>query len=229
MAKQNQYQRTDEEFIEAVKSSTNIHQALLKLNLNGFGGAYQVFKDRCSKLQLDTSHFQTDATLKKIITDEAILFACSNNYSKQSTLNSLQLNSEVTTNLFWIDRKIQQLKININHWDLQTLKQDTDNNHKIKLSRNKDDNLIKSGDSKKKQYKKTINQPNAFCSCGKAITERSLNCKSCTPKKNKIQWLPCDQIIEIVKSVGYSEAGKKLGVSDNAIRKHLKRNGYQLP
>lgn len=42
------------------------------------------------------------------------------------------------------------------------------------------------------------------------------------PHKTKITWLPIPELIKLVNEIGYSAAGRKLGVSDNAIRKHLK-------
>lgn len=222
-----QYQTTDQQFIEAVKTSTNIHQALLKLKLSEAGDSYQVFKDRCKKLQIDTSHLKSNAALRKSINDESIIYACANNKTKQSALSFLQLNNENITNIVWISRKILQLKINIDHWDSESSMEDNYISRALKESNNI--NPSKEIGIQAKQHRKLKNKTNIFCSCGKEIAEVSLHCKSCAPKKNKIQWLPCDQIIEIVKSIGYSEAGKKFGVSDNAIRKHLKRNGCQLP
>lgn len=55
MAKQRKY--TDEQFIEAVKSSTSVRQVLSKLGLKEAGGNYAITKQRIKKLGLDISHF----------------------------------------------------------------------------------------------------------------------------------------------------------------------------
>jgi hypothetical protein len=48
---------TDEEFIEAVKTSTSIRQVLFKLGLKEAGGNYSIAKNRIKNLNIDISHF----------------------------------------------------------------------------------------------------------------------------------------------------------------------------
>jgi len=55
---------TDEQFIEAVKTSTSIRQVLSKLNLKEAGGNYTVAQKRIKDLNLDDSHFTGQAHLK---------------------------------------------------------------------------------------------------------------------------------------------------------------------
>lgn len=52
----NNYKIPDEIFIETVKQSRSIREALLKLGLTETGSAYRVFKRRIASLGLDTSH-----------------------------------------------------------------------------------------------------------------------------------------------------------------------------
>lgn len=52
---------TEEEFIDAVKSSTSIRQVLNKLGLKEAGGNYSITKTRIKNLELDTSHFRGQA------------------------------------------------------------------------------------------------------------------------------------------------------------------------
>lgn len=40
--------------------------------------------------------------------------------------------------------------------------------------------------------------------------------------KTKIEWMPIPELLKLVEDNGYSKAGRILGVSDNAIRKHIK-------
>jgi Zn finger protein HypA/HybF involved in hydrogenase expression len=67
------------------------------------------------------------------------------------------------------------------------------------------------------------------CSCGAVISRSSKSCMACNHilkvgKKLKVQWPSLDILMEMVKKLGFRGAGKKLGVSDNAVRKHVK--GY---
>jgi len=52
---------TEEQFIDAVKSSTSIRQVLSKLGLKEAGGNYSITKTRIKNLGLDTSHFKGQA------------------------------------------------------------------------------------------------------------------------------------------------------------------------
>ncbi len=51
------YSISDTSFIEAVKTSFSIREALGKLGLAPQGGNYKTFNTRVKKLNLDTSHF----------------------------------------------------------------------------------------------------------------------------------------------------------------------------
>jgi len=39
---------------------------------------------------------------------------------------------------------------------------------------------------------------------------------------NKIEWPPIQELQKMVAQQGYSKAGRELGVSDNAVRKHIR-------
>ena len=58
------YTKSDASFKIAVKTSTSIRRALLKLDLNETGSAYRIFKKRVELLGLDTSHFTGRGYLK---------------------------------------------------------------------------------------------------------------------------------------------------------------------
>ena len=68
--------------------------------------------------------------------------------------------------------------------------------------------------------------------CGKRILSDSIRCKSCSSKirhKNRISNLYPDinTLIKEIKETSFVKVGKKYGVSDNAIRLHLIRNGIE--
>ena len=53
-------------------------------------------------------------------------------------------------------------------------------------------------------------------------------CKSCAgyaTNKTKIDWPSVETVVFIVTQSNFSEAGRRLGVSDNAVRAYLERNG----
>ena len=77
-------------------------------------------------------------------------------------------------------------------------------------------------------YKK-VKPRYTFCACGAKISTRSSRCKSCSQKgrehAKKIEWPPLEEIINGVSIQGYKKYAETLEVSDNAVRKHLRRSG----
>lgn len=69
--------------------------------------------------------------------------------------------------------------------------------------------------------------------CGGVRYKTSALCRGCESGKGrvhnrKIEWPPTQDLIDMVLLSNYSAVGRKLGVTDNAIRKHLQRQtGYQ--
>lgn len=53
----NGYKSSDVEFIDAVKTSNCIREALIKLNLKAAGGNYQCFHKRIKELNISIDHF----------------------------------------------------------------------------------------------------------------------------------------------------------------------------
>jgi hypothetical protein len=64
-----------------------------------------------------------------------------------------------------------------------------------------------------------------FClDCDKKISTNAIRCKSCTTKLRgtKIEWPSIEELKVMLATNSYCEVGRKLGVSDNAIRKRLR-------
>lgn len=66
-----------------------------------------------------------------------------------------------------------------------------------------------------------------LCECGQEKLRASSYCKSCSPRnrisKSKIEWPSDLDLLAMLAESNYSQLGKMLGVTDNAIRKHMKR------
>lgn len=72
----------------------------------------------------------------------------------------------------------------------------------------------------------TCRTKNKCISCSKACSMRARRCKSCAAfrrSKTKISWPSIHQLIEMIKQTSYLQTGKQLGVSDNAVRKHIRK------
>lgn len=78
----------------------------------------------------------------------------------------------------------------------------------------------------KKEKKKRIyrREKNLCLDCSKKISHSSKRCSKCMRKTRiKITWPPAEALREEVLNSNYVKVAKRLGVSDNAIRKHLKK------
>jgi hypothetical protein len=77
--KVNYFQVTDEHFINIIKNSYSVANALKQLNLKAAGGNYAIFYNKIKKLNLDISHFTGQGYLKEK----------THNWSKQISNDSL--------------------------------------------------------------------------------------------------------------------------------------------
>jgi len=61
------------------------------------------------------------------------------------------------------------------------------------------------------------------------VSRTNLRCRSCAARErkhtNKILWPDTQTLLKMVKTSNYTRVAKKLGVTDNAIRKRLKNHG----
>ena len=62
------------------------------------------------------------------------------------------------------------------------------------------------------------------CKCGCKISKKSTKCMKCEGEsRRKYERPPMDILVKEVDQIGYSATGRKYGVSDNTIRKWIKR------
>lgn len=80
--------------------------------------------------------------------------------------------------------------------------------------------------SKPAANKKSAKKIKTLCKCGKQIAKKNKQCKNCyqSGRPTKIQWPSTKQLIKMVEKTSFVAAGKKLGVSDNAIRKRIRNH-----
>ena len=64
-----------------------------------------------------------------------------------------------------------------------------------------------------------------FCSCGKSIDSRSIQCIDCYvhQQATKIEWPGTEELEQMVAVTNYSVVGRNLGVSANSVKKRLKK------
>lgn len=74
--------------------------------------------------------------------------------------------------------------------------------------------------------------PDRTCACGNSKKIRSIKCRDCDAAlrlanpRTVIEWGEIVEIIEELRASSYLAVSKRLGVSDNAVRKHVAKRGY---
>ena len=67
--------------------------------------------------------------------------------------------------------------------------------------------------------------------CERTVSRNATRCRSCAAidTDQKISWPSTEELIDRLRTTSYVGLAKELGVSDNAIRKHLKKRGIVPP
>jgi Zn finger protein HypA/HybF involved in hydrogenase expression len=69
-----------------------------------------------------------------------------------------------------------------------------------------------------------VKTPPNLCQCGSQILKNSIRCNSCSASERESNTYPStEELIAGVKARGFSAVGREIGVSDVAVRKHLKK------
>jgi hypothetical protein len=75
-----------------------------------------------------------------------------------------------------------------------------------------------------------------LCICGQGRSRTAKQCKDCYLEERKTfvnltekTWPPVEEVLLWLENSSFTAVGKKIGVSDNAVRKYIKRSGYVVP
>lgn len=238
---------SDEQLIAAVRETTSMRQTLLRLGLCARGGgSYDGVKRRILELKISTEHWLGLGHRKgksnycgKVIED-SLVFCIDSHFCGTSLKKRLLRRS---------DFEYKCLLCGIYTWNNKHLVLQLDHINGINTD-NRVENLRllcpnchsqtetfcrkKKGDVKKinvpvKEETKTEGRtrtPKRCSKCSENIHNRSTLCGACynAPRETKIIWPSNSEIRKMLTSNSYLKVAEMLGVSDNAIRKHLKRN-----
>lgn len=77
-----------------------------------------------------------------------------------------------------------------------------------------------------KYRKKKLKEVNSTCKCGNTKIHYSEQCITCyyASRPQKIDWPTIEELVTALQIKPYTRLAKELNVSDNAIRKHLKKH-----
>lgn len=216
---------TKEILEDVVKKSISVTDVLKYFGLKRAGGTHNHISKKIKDFNIDTSHFrrfhleggfnkktyreililrtygQRTAThlLVRSLKEAGIEYKCSNiKCDILDTWNDKKIVLQVDhINRNWLDNRIENLKFLCPNCHSQT----------------------RTFGGKKFTDSKCIN-------CKTIIYRTSKRCRKCAnrKRKSKIEWPSTEYILKELENISYVELAKKLKVSDNAIRKRLKRD-----
>lgn len=220
---------TDEEFIQAVKNNTSIAGVVRSFGLCPKQGHYnRAFHKTRKRLNLDISHFKSPSIGREKESSFEEVFCVNSKHIWGTSLRKKILKYKLKLN------KCELCHLN-SQWNGKDLTLQVDHINGINND-NRLENLrllcpnchsqtsTYSGRNQKKQKKKH------YCTnCNQLRDPQAKVCRSCFQQPSKITWLSSSELLKELETKSYTQLGKDLGVSDNAIRKHLKTNGVVPP
>lgn len=216
----------DEDFSLAVKNNISMNATLKALDIRSYN--YKTYYGKIKKLGLDISHwdphagkFKNGHNLNNKTVEETI--NSSNPYNIRGTRLSKKLVDEgyFTYNCALCqlsDWQGKPITLRLDHIDGNNLNYAIDN---LRL-------ICPNCDSQLDTYCRGQRKYDYCIDCSKKVFKGSKRCRSCASnklkltKETKINWPQINELILMIKNSNYTQISKKLGVSDNAIRKRLK-------
>lgn len=220
---------TDEQLAEAVRSSPSVSAAMRKLNRNPHGSNHKHYSLRIRKLGIDTSHFEVfhhEVGGRPRRTAIGVLVLRPAGESRQGAKILRRSMLEVGVPLKCVFCGIadqwngKPITLHIDHingvaWD------DRIKNLRF-LCPNCHSQTETYGPQKNPMSKKSL-RVCSKCSAPISAGSKSRICNGCFTQPAKIEWPKTKTLLRMVDENGYVQTGKELGVSDNAVRKHLSR------
>lgn len=246
------YKYSDEDFIQAVKTSFSVRDTLRKFDVAPHGGSYKTFHLRVKKLNLDISHFTGQGHLKNKPNPWAKKFSLSdflvvNSNRVLSVIHKQKIIDEgllenkcdkCGLKNLWQDEPIVLHidHVNGDHFDHRI------NNLRLLCPNCHSQTPTYCGGNKKHnqpKVKKSIfipQEPHKCETCGTKLKDKDRkNCRDCYNKnrkllqspyerKYKIVWPPLEDLKSKLEHISLLALSKELGISDNALRKHIKNH-----
>lgn len=225
-----------ENFEPVVKNSRSLKEILENLGILCRGGSYTTVKKYIKLYDIDTSHFYTKEELYNNTIGRYVNNKLRSDLGEMLVENSKCKNTSHLKNRLYKeglkerqcedcgqteDWRGKKMSLILDHINGNPTDNRIENLQILCPNCNATTETFSRGHKKIKKQKESKN----FCSCGKEINKKSKSCINCVDKTNlkkvknrpKYEALKCE-----VENFGYSAAGRKYGVSDNAVRKWIK-------
>lgn len=218
---------TDEELKIAVSKSINLSEVCKILSLYKCGASYNVLNRHIVRLNLDTSHWSHEQKREKPFHKtplEKLLVVNSSYGGSTSHLKDRLLKEGLL--------EYKCYNCGICEWDGKPLSLQLDHINGDRYD-NRLENLrllCPNCHSQTETYggKRFNIIENHTCECGLYKSVHSLKCRKCRAneelgKNTKTDWPELDILIKMVEESSYVAVGKQLGVTDNAVKKHIQK------
>jgi len=219
---------TDKDLIRAVETSTTKAEIIRKLGYSSVNsGNYKSIDKHVRRLNIDVSHLRMPdnnaGNFKKKLPLNEILVENST-YASTAHLKNRLIKEQVLEDKCsecginqWQNKK---LTLHLDHKDGNTTNNQLSNLRLLCPNCHSQTTTYCRG-----QY---TTRPKRCTDCGCKISRKSYRCKKCKDKLNrnkhtKIMWPDSNTLQSMVDNSNYLQVSKELGVSDNAIRKRLRK------
>lgn len=227
----------------AIKDSFSIRAVIAKLGLVPAGGNYKQLKKYIEEYNLDISHFTGQGHLKNK----------THNWAKVRPLSEI-----LATGVYYSSHKLKERLVKggykkyqcdicgISQWNASKISLHLDHINGINTDNRLENlrilcpNCHSQTDTycRQKQNAHKVDKIgmqknkhiNIVCSCGKEKTYKAKCCLDCSKKRrSKIIWPSVSELETMIQTNSHLAVGRMLGVSDNAVRKYLRKHKVSNP
>lgn len=241
---------TEDQIKEAVSNSYSVAEMCRQLGLIPAGGNYASMKRRIARYDIDTSHFTGQGWNKGNYSDEPN----SKISIKGKLIRERGHQCEKCKNTTWFELPIalelEHIDGNNSNNSEDNLLLLCPNCHaQTKTWRRAKSSFVENGklicpmcdgpkkyrskscrkcfETKRAEHSAIESQYSKFCSCGEVISSQAKQCTKCAHvKQQRIDWPTVDDLVIRLRDnrESYTSVAKSLGVSDNSVRKYLRKH-----
>lgn len=232
---QNTRSWTDEDLKIAVAINVSFAGILRSLKLSSSPGNYKSLKIHIKRLNLSTAHLLgkahgTTIPFKKIPTSEILVENSS--YSSTTDLKQRLFKEELLKNECYICKmppvwQEQAITLQLDHINGNSLDNRIEN-LRILCPNCHSQTKTFTGSNLPSRYRRIVTR---CIDCQSSINLKSTRCLKCAGsyRETKVPWPPARELAEEVVKTSYRAAGKRLNVTDAAVKKYLKRKLGHAP